>query len=235
MGARSTYSGSWTPYAVERVLSSLFPPSVAICAVAIQNPLQVFSREKGRLIAPRRRDAELAAGRVCARRALERLGEGKVVVGIEPDGAPAWPQGIVGAISHSGGFAVAAVARSSELDGVGVDLMAVRRLADGCANLFCASSELQWLERPSEADRPHRILVLFSAKESVQKCARHLLAQLPDMQVIEVNISPGPERFTARVDGLSGMDWAGRYAVEAGLLFSAVTARADVLDREVTG
>jgi 4'-phosphopantetheinyl transferase EntD len=67
------------------------------------------------------RAAQFAAGRACARCAMAQLGAaGPVLTG--GDGAPIWPEGVRGSISHKEGLAVAVVGRSDSVAGLGVDL-----------------------------------------------------------------------------------------------------------------
>src|SRR5688572_21941564 len=56
----------------------------------------------------RRRDFIL--GRNCARKALAALGHGNAVIERRGNGAPLWPDGIVGSITHTSGYAAALVA-----------------------------------------------------------------------------------------------------------------------------
>lgn len=73
---------------------------------------------------PKRRD-EFLAGRRCAHEALAALGAGPATpVARAQDGAPLWPQGVTGAISHGAGWAAALVSRDPGCLGLGVDVEA---------------------------------------------------------------------------------------------------------------
>ena len=72
------------------------------------------------LSASRARVAEFIAGRLCAKAALRQLGA-TPIVGVAVGGRPSWSNGYVGSITHTSGFASAAVAPSSELLGIGID------------------------------------------------------------------------------------------------------------------
>ena len=50
--------------------------------------------------APKRR-RDFALGRSCARAALAELGHGEAVIAKGDDGAPLWPPGIAGSITHT--------------------------------------------------------------------------------------------------------------------------------------
>ena len=69
-----------------------------------------------------KRLSEFVAGRYCAREALKLLGLTQPPsIGIRPDRGPDRPEGVVGAITHTDGFAWAAVARQRDLRGIGID------------------------------------------------------------------------------------------------------------------
>ncbi|MXM68985.1 hypothetical protein GR925_37740 [Streptomyces sp. HUCO-GS316] len=85
-----------------------------------------------RLLAPGAVDGrprEFATGRACARRALEALGvaePGPVLR--EPGGAPWWPPGVRGSITHCPGYRAAAVADADDALALG----STRSGCDGC-------------------------------------------------------------------------------------------------------
>lgn len=72
-----------------------------------------------RAVGKRRRD--FALGRTCARTALAELGHGGAVIAKGDDGAPLWPQGITGSITHTQGYAAALVGENRDFAGIGID------------------------------------------------------------------------------------------------------------------
>jgi 4'-phosphopantetheinyl transferase EntD len=70
---------------------------------------------------PQRR-AQFATGRSRARHAFARLGAPLVAIPFDDEGAPIWPAGVVGSISHKREHCIAAVARTTVFENVGVDL-----------------------------------------------------------------------------------------------------------------
>src|SRR6266545_1189255 len=67
-----------------------------------------------------RRQAEFLAGRYAAELALANLGITGVVERAS-NGAPLWPQGVVGSITHGGGLVAAVVGSASHYAGIGID------------------------------------------------------------------------------------------------------------------
>ncbi len=139
-----------------------------------------------------RRAAAYVVGRYCAARALAAAGhpDGRVPVG--DSGAPAWPAGLVGSISHADTRAVAVVGAAERWRGVGVDYERVvdAAVADEIVGGVLAEADavevagdgMTWAEL---------VTVGFSAKESLYKCLRPLVGVFFDF---------GDARLT-RVDG----------------------------------
>ena len=82
-------------------------------------PLHPQEEELVAQAAPKRR-RDFALGRACARAALSDLGQPDAVIGQGENGAPLWPAGVVGSITHTKGYAAALVAKVQQ----------ARRLAD---------------------------------------------------------------------------------------------------------
>lgn len=110
---------------------------------------------------PKRR-AEFAAGRRAARDALEHLGEAPVAIPQGDKRAPIWPDGISGSISHDNGIAAAAVAYTTKVARIGLDLT---EAADFPEHL---RSQILMTERES-AQSALDARINFSAKETVFK------------------------------------------------------------------
>lgn len=119
--------------------------------------------------AGRTRRCEYLAGRRCARSALESLGCGNVSVPIGPDGAPGWPPGYSGSISHNKSWAAAAVAVAAHTrPGIDCETIVDGTTFRDIANIVAANDELKAAEREL-GDRHLALTLLFSAKESVFK------------------------------------------------------------------
>src|SRR5450432_1156051 len=77
-----------------------------------------------------KRQAEFVAGRWCAHRALEEIGRPAEIIGIGPQGAPLWPAGATGSITHDSGLCVAVAARLANVNALGIDLVNTRHEID---------------------------------------------------------------------------------------------------------
>jgi 4'-phosphopantetheinyl transferase EntD len=194
-----------------------------------------------------KRRREFTTGRVCARRALARLGvePGPLLPG--PKREPLWPAGIVGSITHCDGYRAAAVAWSRHLTSVGIDAEPNGPTPQGVLERISLPSERVWIR--AEAARAPEVSwdrLLFCAKESVYKAwfplAREWLG-FEDAEVTEVVVTDddsgqggggGAGRqtgtFAARLlvtgptlpDGRRLTALQGRFVVGQGLIVTAV-------------
>lgn len=169
------------------------------------------------------RRREFAQGRICARAALEKLGFGMVAIPAGPDGAPQWPAGAVGSLTHKGDYRAAAVARSADLLGLGLDAELAEALPEGILQRIALPDELQALPRLARA-RPDVAWdrLLFSAKEAVYKALPAPRRAGVSFHDVLVQFCAEDDRVTARVAGRPGrVSVKGRWAAHDGLLLVA--------------
>lgn len=154
------------------LLAGLLPPQV-ISAEAYTDPPGVFLYPEEEAVITRavdKRRREFTTGRHCARQALTALGVSPGPLPRGERGAPVWPAGVVGSLTHCDGYRAAAVAHRSEVTSLGVDAEPHARLPDdvlGGVTLPAERDALAGLER--RHPRLHWDRLLFSAKESVYK------------------------------------------------------------------
>ncbi len=181
-----------------KAMMDLVPPAVA-CA------LYNTGREPGPLWSPELRAAagmsekrrrEFTAGRHCARQALAHLGHEAVALPIGPGRAPVWPPGVIGSISHTGDFAIAAVARKSDLRSLGIDLESADPLEPDLLTLVCRDEEQAALTS-YDVDPRLGAKLIFRAKESVYKCLWPVTGTFLEFHAIGIRIDPIASRFTA--------------------------------------
>jgi len=172
---------------------------------------------------------EFAAGRRCARTALQALGHGGGPVRVASDRSPIWPEGFIGSISHSGNLAAALVAtRSSGVRSVGLDIEPATQLPEELIEDICGKQERDWLAR---RPKPQRLLLakaIFSAKEAFYKCQYPLSRQFLEFQDVHVALKERGDGFIAsfQIDAgpfSAGESLAGRLWTTSGHYFAVVS------------
>ena len=187
-----------------------------------------------RAVAKRRR--EFAAVRACARRAMEKLGVPPQPVLPGERGAPGWPEGLTGSMTHCDGYRAAALVRTTDLASLGIDAEPHGPLPEGVLDAIALPEEARRLSRLVERqpavqwDR-----LLFSAKESVYKAWFPLTGAWLDFSGADIDLVPAPgtwrtgtlrARLTVPGPVLGGrrQGWfEGRWAVGEGHVVTAVT------------
>ncbi len=161
-----------------------------------------------------KRRADYTAGRYCATRALAALGlPGGTRVGRGADGAPLWPEGIVGSITHTAGFAWAAAARATDVTAVGIDSEQVMSPELRCEVegeiLGPAESALRAGSAAARQALNHEeyVTLVFSAKESLLKCLYPTCGVLfapKDIVITRIDPTAGTLDATVTADTLPG-------------------------------
>jgi 4'-phosphopantetheinyl transferase EntD len=177
--------------------------------------------------APERR-LEFASVRHCARQALRRIGVPAVPILPDADRVPRWPEGIVGSMTHCAGYRAAAVARSDELSGIGIDAEPHAALPSAAGGLIVRDEERTQLRELSDADPElHWDRILFCAKEAVFKAWFPLTRRWLEFDDVSVKVRPDTT-FEARlrVDDIpiatpGRTEFTGRWAVGRGLVATA--------------
>src|SRR5580692_11598879 len=184
-----------------------------------------------------KRRREFTVGRECARIALGKLGVAPAPILIGERGAPRWPPGIVGSITHCDGYRTAAVAYADHVAAIGLDAEPADPLPRGVLDVISLPAErarLAALAGEWPAVRWDRLL--FSAKESVYKAWFPLTGRWLGFEDAELTIhpttgDPAAGTFAARIlvadlsatgDPVPGV-LGGRWLVSDGILLTAVT------------
>ncbi len=149
-------------------------PHFAVAVVKYGNhaPVAVLYPQEeailARAVGKRRR--EFTAVRSCARRAMEGLGVPPQPVLPGERGAPRWPAGVVGSMTHGDGYCAAALVRATDLAALGIDAELHQPLPVGVMPAVSLPVERDRLRRlAGSTPGIHWDRVLFSAKESVYK------------------------------------------------------------------
>lgn len=85
-----------------------------------------------------------------------------------PSGAPAWPKGVVGSLTHCDGYRAAVLAHSMQIRSVGIDAEPHGPLPNGVLPTISLEVERQWLATAGRSD-VHWDRLLFCAKEATYK------------------------------------------------------------------
>ncbi|MDQ0773235.1 4'-phosphopantetheinyl transferase EntD [Streptomyces aurantiacus] len=187
-----------------------------------------------RAVEKRRREFTVVRG--CARRAMEKLGVPPQAVLPGDRGAPRWPAGLVGSMTHCEGYAAAALARAGDLASLGIDAEPHRPLPDDVLSSVALPGEERRL-RVLAGEHPgiHWDRLLFSAKESVYKAWFPLTGKWLDFTEADIEVFTDPGHTTSGglragllvpgpvVDGRRIGRFEGRWTVRRGLVATSVT------------
>jgi 4'-phosphopantetheinyl transferase EntD len=212
-----------TPHA--RLIRGLCPPGVVVVAGRGRVGGELLPEEipavDGALDTRKR---QFTQGRVYAREALRILGASPVAIPMRPDRSPVWPPGVVGAISHTRGLVVAAVAWDRTVYSLGIDVESRHRpLSDRLDRRIRTSREQESQNVPPALD-PLRLV--FSAKEAIHKCVFPGCGVTLGFLDVELDFDYKNCTFTARLlrerEGLPDFrKIVGRYAVTRRFVLTA--------------
>ncbi|MBB1253966.1 4'-phosphopantetheinyl transferase family protein [Streptomyces alkaliterrae] len=167
---------------------------------------ELFEAERRQVAdaSPARR-AEYATVRRVARACLAELGVGPVPLVRGAGGAPRWPAGTVGSLTHCRGYRAAAAARSRDTDGLGIDAEPCAPLPARVLSHVASAAERAHLEklRAAGSDVPWCRL-LFSAKEAYYKVWYPAMGCWLGFDDAEVVFEPGCGSGTFEVRPVSG-------------------------------
>ncbi|MFJ4878265.1 4'-phosphopantetheinyl transferase [Streptomyces sp. NPDC088745] len=256
-GARTTRttkafaSGTEGTAAVSGVVRTLLPRyAAALDSTQELTGPALFAAELRQVadVSPGRRD-EYATVRRLARACLAELGLPPAPLVRGADGAPGWPPGTVGSLTHCRGYRAAAVARARDADGLGIDAEPCAPLPGRVLAQVTSAAERAHLAELAAArpDVPW-CRVLFSAKEAYYKVWYPATGCWLGFDDAEVALRPDAESGTFVVRPVSGgarrkrradalfdpvatgfPALRGRWAAGAGVVVTAIAAPAGSL------
>ncbi|MFF2045652.1 4'-phosphopantetheinyl transferase [Kitasatospora sp. NPDC058170] len=217
------------------MIAEILPASVVVEAAYDDPPQARLEPAEEAVVAKavETRRREFTTVRHCARLALGRLGVPyrPLVPGLR--GAPSWPDGVIGSMTHCAGYRAAAVARPGDLASLGVDAEPALALPEGVLEAIALPGEQERIGKLL-AELPHLPWdrLLFSAKEAVYKAwfpltglflefAEADITLDPDGTFHAVLLVPGPV-----VGGRTVGAFDGRWIVRDGLLATAIAVPA---------
>jgi 4'-phosphopantetheinyl transferase EntD len=214
------------------VIADILPPEVAAQeAFGDLAPIELFPAEEAVIAnAVDKRRREFITARACARAALARLGLPPVPILPGLRGAPQWPAGVVGSITHCAGYRAAAVARDRDIVTIGLDAEPHDTLPHGVLGAVASPAE-QARVAALAATEPGVCWdrLLFCAKETVYKAWFPLTLRWLEFEDAVVDFDPAGQAFTARllvdgpvVNGAALCGFTGRWLVSDGLIVTTI-------------
>jgi 4'-phosphopantetheinyl transferase EntD len=202
-------------------------PAAAAAAEAWDDPadavlLPAEEAVISRAVASRRR--EFTTVRHCARLALARLGLPAAPLLPGERGAPQWPDGVVGSMTHCAGYRAAAVAPATALRTIGIDAEPHEPLPGGVLPVISLATERAALDDLAAAHPEVRWdRLLFCAKESVYKAWFPVTRQWLGFHDAEISLRPdGTFRARVLLDTPPLAGFSGRWLARDGLVVTAV-------------
>ncbi|WP_246704201.1 4'-phosphopantetheinyl transferase superfamily protein [Rhizobium sp. P38BS-XIX] len=162
-------------YAVEAYNRSLFD------TYDVDFPMRLINAVPKRL-------SEFLAGRMLAQAALEKLHRPRASIAIGEQGAPLWPRGISGSISHSHGkCACLVIAGSDMLVGLDVEKIAGGAALDAILKEALSPEERARVLQQTMLDAATLATLIFSAKETIFKTLHPVVRQFFGFEAARFN------------------------------------------------
>lgn len=134
------------------------------------------------------RQAEFATARACARAALVDLGIAAAIPR-QAGGAPLWPDGITGSISHTKGFCLAAASKQARA--IGLDAELVHRMKPSIERRILVEQERSDLGDMQGAARRAAVATIFAAKEAFYKAHYEVDPRYIGFDAVTVSVADG--------------------------------------------
>lgn len=176
------------------------------------------------------RRREFATVRCLARACLGRLGVPEAPIVSGAGGAPVWPRGVRGSITHCPGYAAVAVGSTQRIIGIGIDAEPDAPLPEEVLDLVATQAEqVRLRDAPVADEAPCWDRLLFSAKEAVFKTWYPLVGEWLEFDDAEILFEPELRTFRVElrraglaVRGSPVTRLHGRWARDRGILQTAV-------------
>jgi 4'-phosphopantetheinyl transferase EntD len=218
------------------VIEEILPTAVASTEMFADPPdVELFPEEEALLAhAVDKRRREFATARACARGALARLGVAPAPILRGERGAPQWPPGIVGSITHCAGYRAAAAAPAIDVLTIGLDAEPDEAIPDGVLTMISLPGERARLhDLASAAPGINWDRLLFCAKEATYKAWFPLAQRWLGFEDADITIDPSGGTFRAcllvpgpAIAGSPLAGFAGRWMARDGLILTAIAVPA---------
>jgi 4'-phosphopantetheinyl transferase EntD len=112
-----------------------------------------------------------------------------------PGRAPAWPDPVVGSITHTRRVCAVAVGARTAYRGIGIDLEPDESIKPGLFRMICTPPELEALGALPEAERGRACRIIFCAKEAAYKAQFSITEQFLPFSAMSIRL--GDTEFEA--------------------------------------
>lgn len=180
-----------------------------------------------------RRKSEFATGRMCAHHLLATLGRRHQPILRDDKGAPVWPPGIVGSITHCHLLVAAAVSSHPGIASVGIDAESNEALPEGVSGIVCTDGELRLLAELTRFDPTVAWdRLIFSAKESVYKAWYPVMSEWLGFHDVALHVDALHGTFRAVLSDERAPAWpfgplTGKFEVSQGVIVTALCVTRD--------
>lgn len=175
------------------------------------------------------RRKEFGTVRYCARQALSTIGIPAAPILSDEDGAPQWPAGVIGSMTHCRGYRAAVVARAGTLRSIGIDAEPNAALPSSLFDLVLTDDErAQLSELRAAYTNTHWDRIFFCAKEAVFKAWFPVTRTWLDYADVSVTLHPD-NAFSAFVHPYPtagvGPAFVGRWMTSNGIILAITWIR----------
>lgn len=169
------------------------------------------------------RKREFIAGRFCAHEAMVLANVPQEHIQIGEKGEPIWPPNIVGSITHSHGYAAAAVARKSDVVSLGLDAEIDEPLSSKVLRRISNTQEQEWAENVGGTLVQHPGKVLFSAKEATYKAWYPITHEWLGFKEALINFDDQGNTFTVHIQKNGPIrEMHGKYTIRKDVIVTAI-------------
>jgi 4'-phosphopantetheinyl transferase EntD len=137
--------------------------------------------------ATEKRRREFSAGRNCARAALVKLGLPAMAIPMGPRRQPLFPATVVGSITHTGDYCVAAVVRQGVVCSLGIDAEADVPMEEAVVRRVLGEEERNALQRYAYLGNVD--VLAFGLKEAFYKAAFPICQRYIDFEEVAIRLS----------------------------------------------
>ncbi len=118
---------------------------------------------------PPKRQNEFITGRICVRRALQKLKIYNYPILYNEYKVPIFPSTINGSISHTSKNCFVIIGFSRKYLSIGVDIEEIQKVRPEYFDTICTKDELLFLKKYSDKEQLEKVTLFFTAKEAFYK------------------------------------------------------------------